>query len=189
MRKRTSELRTQLEAGRRAYEAAAYPGDLAAELLAPPRRGRWRWLAGVVGVGASVAAAAVAVLVFRMQTADTPNSVDPAKVFVDARDSQEQVAPADNPAVADTDTSSARSGLSVPRLPKMSSMGLPSISPSSLPRPSEIPRHIGMTPPPINRIAPPALPRMPSLRGRRDVAPAVDTPAPDEADLTSQETA
>ena len=73
-------LREQLQSARTAYLSARYPGDLAAEVLPPGRRGGGRRMflvVGSIGAGALAAAAALALCAGRPSFIPaTPRSVD-----------------------------------------------------------------------------------------------------------------
>jgi hypothetical protein len=81
-----SHLRKQLQKARRKYEAARYPGDLAADVLRPARHlARW------AGLAASLAAAAAVALAIILHRGDRPidNELARSEVILPAVDAIE----------------------------------------------------------------------------------------------------
>jgi hypothetical protein len=133
-----TELRTQLEAARVAHQQVAYPGDLAADLLAPEDAPRPILLRLFYGAGALAAAAAVTFGVLRVGGAMGTDPADWRRQLADLGDRGRAL------------VASVSSGLPSP-------WELPDLRLPQMGRPSEFPQHLRMMSP-LNRVPKPELP-------------------------------
>lgn len=130
-----SELRTQLESARAAHQQMAYPGDLAAEMLAPdePRRPLVLRMVYAAGVLATAAALTFAVMRFGAMSGAEPDHWRRQLTSLGDRGKALVMA--------------ASSGLP-------SDWELPSVRLPQMSRPSEFPQHLRMMSP-LNRVKKP----------------------------------
>ena len=133
-----SELRTQLDAARVAHQQVSYPGDLAADLLAPEESPRPMLLRLFYGAGALATAAAVSFGVLRLGGAMGTDPAGWRKQLADLGDRGRAL------------VASVSSGLP-------SQWELPELRLPQMGRPSEFPQHLRMMSP-LNRVPKPELP-------------------------------
>ena len=134
-----SELRTQLDAARAAHQQASYPGDLAADVLAPEEFERPLVLRLFYGAGALASAAAVTFAVLRFGSAMGTDPDNWRRQLADLGDrGRAMVANVSSGLPTDWE-------LPAFRLPQMS-------------RPSEFPQHLRMMSP-MHRVPTPELPQ------------------------------
>lgn len=134
-----SELRTQLDSARAAYQAATYPGDLAAEVLSAEESHRSLRLRLFYGAGALASAAAVTLAVLRFGSLVGTSPDDWRRQAAGLRDRGRAV------------VMSASSGLP-------SDWELPGVRLPQMARPSEFPQHLRMMSP-LHRLSKPELPQ------------------------------
>ena len=134
-----SELRTQLDAARAAHQQASYPGDLAADVLAPEESARPTILRLFYGVGALASAAAVAFAVLRFGSAMGTDPDNWRRQLADLGDRGRAL------------VANVSSGLPT-------DWELPALHLPQMGRPSEFPQHLRMMSP-MQRVPTPELPQ------------------------------
>ena len=133
-----SELRTQLDAARAAHQQATYPGDLAADVLAPDEVERPLVLRLFYGAGALASAAAVTFAVLRFGSAMGTDPDNWRRQLADLGDRGRAL------------VANVSSGLPT-------DWELPALHLPQMGRPSEIPQHLRMMSP-MHRVPTPELP-------------------------------